>query len=250
MPVVLTRESLSSLFIEMYFGNQKLSSGTGFVVSSQTGYLLITNRHNVTGRRQDNGRPMSPTGGVPDRLCIWHNVRGQIGNWTPQIYPLYDGDGVPLWREHPALGAEADFVALPIEVQNDIVCYELSTAQPEQQLLIQPSDPVSIIGFPFGKSAGGLFGIWVAGFMASEPDVNYQNLPLFLVDCRARPGQSGSPVIALRKGNVSFKSGDVHMGQVSCVEMLGIYSGRISEESDLGIVWKREAIDELVSSIE
>ncbi len=33
------------------------------------------------------------------------------------------------------------------------------------------------------------------------------------------------------------------------IRFLGIYSGRINEESDLGIVWKATALSELVAAI-
>ncbi|HBD7092935.1 TPA: hypothetical protein KLD23_000197 [Legionella pneumophila] len=32
-------------------------------------------------------------------------------------------------------------------------------------------------------------------------------------------------------------------------QLLGIYSGRISDNSDIGVVWKKEAICELLDSI-
>ena len=78
-----------------------------------------------------------------------------------------------------------------------------------------------------------------------------EDLPIFLIDCRARPGQSGSPVVAYRSGGsvvledgttVVVSGGPVH-------RFFGIYSGRINEKSDLGLVWKAQAIRELVDSI-
>ena len=49
--------SLKSLYIEMYFGDTLLSSGTAFLVANdQSSHCaLITNRHNVTGRHQETG---------------------------------------------------------------------------------------------------------------------------------------------------------------------------------------------------
>jgi hypothetical protein len=94
-------------------------------------------------------------------------------------------------------------------------------------------------------------GIWATGFVASEPDVNvYGGMPTMLIDCRTRQGQSGSPVLAYREGGaVAMMNGSTAMFAGSAQRFLGIYSGRINEESDLGIVWKASAIAELIASI-
>ena len=36
-------------------------------------------------------------------------------------------------------------------------------------LALTPAEPVSVIGFPFGLTAGGVFGVRATGFLASEP---------------------------------------------------------------------------------
>lgn len=85
--------------------------------------------------------------------------------------------------------------------------------------------------------------------MASEPDVDFNEMPIFLIDCRSRQGQSGSPVVAhFGPGMVPTMQGnEVSMSEVT--RFLGIYSGRINEQSDLGIVWKASAIAELIASL-
>lgn len=243
-------QSVQSLFIEMYFNQTPLSSGTGFIVSSPGGLLLLTNRHNVTGRRQDNDKPLSSTGGIPNRIRIWRNDRTNLAGWKPSIRELYNDDGGPKWREHPTLGAGADFIALPVDEPFDTQSYPYSTSTPDNEMIIRPAESVSVIGFPFGQSAGGLFPIWVSGFIASEPDIDYDGKPVFLIDCRTGPGQSGSPVIAIKYDMVKFKSGGLAMGGGPVSEFLGIYSGRINDQSNIGLVWKRKAIDELVQSIQ
>lgn len=67
--------------------------------------------------------------------------------------------------------------------------------------------------------------------------VYYYEMPMFLVDAKTRNGQSGSPVIMYKKVNDEEKT-----------FLLGIYSGRINEKSDLGYVWKTELIKEIVES--
>jgi hypothetical protein len=107
-----------------------------------------------------------------------------------------------------------------------------------------------VIGFPFGITGGGLLAVWATGFVASEPSVDFDNLPVFLIDCRSRPGQSGSPVVAYRGGGaVAMQGGGTSIFTGAVWRFLGIYSGRINEQSDLGIVWKAAAVQELIWSL-
>ncbi|WP_428910705.1 hypothetical protein [Niallia sp. Krafla_26] len=61
----LTEESLMSLFIRMYYNETSISSGTAFIVTSSSGYFLITNRQNITGRNSETNKPFFPTGAIP-----------------------------------------------------------------------------------------------------------------------------------------------------------------------------------------
>jgi hypothetical protein len=75
--------------------------------------------------------------------------------------------------------------------------------------------------------------------------------PTFLIDCRSRQGQSGSAVISHRNGgSVAMTDGSTSIFGGPVTRFLGIYSGRVNAESDLGIVWKASAIAELVASIQ
>ena len=246
--VLIRLPSVRSLLIEMRVGNQALGTGTGFVVDSAKGPVLLTNRHNVTGRRQDNGQPLSPTGGVPDAIRIVHNRAGKLGEWLTRDEALY-ASGKPTWKEHPTLGPQADFVALPLNNLQDVELYKYDVANPGPPIKAGPAQTISVVGFPFGIQAGGSLAVWATGFVASEPDIDFGNLPVFLIDCRSRQGQSGSAVIAYGDGGMfamEDRSTAVMPGEV--IRLLGIYSGRINEQSDLGIVWKVSALQELVAA--
>lgn len=149
--------------------------------------------------------------------------------WKPVHIDLYDGENKPTWFEHPTWGEKADVVALKLPLENDMLLegYEVrSDWSPE----LAPPGKVRIVGLPFGLSGTGKFAIWITGTVASEPSLDFDDLPLFLVDARTRTGQSGSPVITMHKKKAIF---------------LGIYSGRINSESDLGMVWKAKLVGEL-----
>lgn len=244
----LSLPSVQSLFLEMCFGEQVLSTGTGFVVKSKRGPVLVTNWHNLSGRDPRTKQPLSPTAGIPDSVRIVHNRSNALGSWVVRTEPLLV-EGKHCWTEHPRLGDKADVVALPLTQLHDVQLYPYTLAS-STGLLIAPAEPVSVVGFPFGLRGGGSLAIWATGFIATEPDVDYDGLPVFLVDCRARPGQSGSAVIAHRAGGaVPMADGGSAMFGGPITQFLGVYSGRINEQSDLGIVWNARGVAELVDAI-
>lgn len=246
----IAQPSVMSLLLEMRFNGAPLATGTGFVAPSSKGPVLLTNRHNLTGRHQATGQPLSNTGGVPNEVVILHNVKGKLGNWIPVVEPLLDTKGAPLWREHPKHGAKADFGALPLTALSNVEIYGYDPANPGPDIAVGPADVLSVVGFPFGMTAGGAAGIWATGFMASEPELDFEGLPVFLIDCRSRPGQSGSAVIAHRNGGtVAMKDGSSAIFGGPVTRFLGIYSGRVNAESDIGIVWKASALAELLQSM-
>lgn len=249
----IQKESIQSLYIELRFNETVLSTGTAFIAMAKSGTpVLITNRHNFTGRHQFTGRPLSPNAGIPDRVRIHHHARGvqgQTGVWKACDQQLLKDDA-PLWIEHPTLREKADFVALPLSHLDEISLYPYDMQPPENEIWIGPAQVVSVIGFPYGETAGQFLGIWVTGTIASEPTQSYEGLPVMLLDCRTRQGQSGSPVIAYRAGGaIQLANGSTVMGVGVVSNFLGIYSGRLSEDSDIGMVWKATAIRELLESI-
>ncbi len=249
MIINIAEPSVKSLLIHMQVNGKLLGSGTGFIVQSNVGPVLVTNRHNVTGRHQKTGEALSKTGGLPDELIIFHNRKNKLGEWVKISESIYESDK-PRWIEHPAHGAQADIAAMPLLNLDDVQIYPYDLKDTGPKIKCGPSDIVSVVGFPFGITAGGSLAIWATGFVASEPDINYLNLPIFLIDCRSRPGQSGSAVIAYRSGGlVALEDNSAASYSSPVTRFLGIYSGRINNESDIGYVWKVSAIQELVNSI-
>lgn len=244
----ITLPSVKSLRIELAFGPQTLATGTGFIAQSAAGPVLLTNRHNVTGKHQDDDKPISKTGGIPDRVRILHNRKSKLGQWVIREETLF-ADSKPRWIEHPAIGPKVDFVALPLQQVSDVELYPYDLLDTGPAVRCGPADAVSVVGFPFGLQGGGSLAIWATGFVASEPEIDLWNLPIFLIDCRTRPGQSGSAVIAYRSGGATAMEDHSTRIMGEAIRFLGIYSGRINEESDLGIVWKAKALNDLVASI-
>ena len=129
-------------------------------------------------------------------LRIQHNVQGDLGSWVAKTERLYNESDEPLWLEDSVHGPYADVVGLPLTDMGGAECYPYSYSGPSGHdaaslpapIKWGPSDFVNVIGFPFGWTGGGSLGIWVQGAIATEPDVDYKNLPRFLIDSRTRPG--------------------------------------------------------------
>ena len=245
----VTEPSIKSLFLEIRFEGQVLASGSGFLVQSARHVFLVTNRHNVTGRNNETGEVISKTCGTPNEIVISHNRKGQPGIFIEKVEPLFV-DGIPRWFEHPNLEAAADFIALPLEQLADVAAYPYNMDSLGPEMFLAPSDVVSVVGFPFWLHGGGSFAVWATGSIASEPSINFNGRPAFLIDCLTCEGQSGSAVIAYRSpAVVAEKIGTLTVHDKPVTRFLGIYSGRVNRDSDIGIVWKAEAIRELIESV-
>lgn len=176
-----------------------------------------------------------------------HNVAGQLGTWVPKSEPLYDSNGDPLWLEHPAHARRVDVVALPLTRTQGVQLFPYDPVNPGPSIVFGPSETASIIGFPFGLTGGGALGIWVQGTIATEPAIDYLDLPCLLVDSRTREGQSGSPVIVYRPSGYSTEEASMMLTGQPAERFIGVYSGRINKESDLGFVWKARALTEILA---
>ena len=252
----LSALSLSCLKIEMYFENTYLANGTAFLWRHDNDVYLATNRHNVTGKNNDTGKCINQkTACIPDRLFVnipnlfempsENERRGRVHIDKPrrlEIKLLEDFE--PLWLEHAALGKQADLVFMPVKEVDFPVLRCVNDIDSGVDSPLSPSDRVSVIGFPSNHSVEDTFPIWVNGFVASEPQMNFNKLPVFLIDCRTRPGSSGSPVFTYAPyGEVDAGVGEKGQYNEPIQKFWGIYSGRISEESDIGRVWKKSVLE-------
>ncbi|UOQ77119.1 serine protease [Hymenobacter sp. 5516J-16] len=246
------------IYIEMMFNETVLSKATGFFSQFQGQTLFFTNRHNVTGRNNDTGEYLSKNAGVPNkikfRLPIVKNnesnpeIRIRKG-YDEFVLDLYRDEHFekPIWIEHSNIG-QYDVVGILFKAEDYGDLSSLAFDANEGKYQWEVASLISVIGYPFGLSADG-FPIWTSGYIASEPNVNYDGKPLFLIDSRTRQGQSGSPVISiLKKGQEVEYEGIIYEAPGDIVYLIGIYSGRINSESDLGRVWKLDVIRDIISN--
>lgn len=271
----ISEPSLRSLFIQAFDNKGSLGTGTGFLVKHNNEYFLITNRHVISGKNSLTGELMHKakekdkdgkevertTGRVPSYIEIWHHAKNNLGVWEKRIEKVLDKDDMPVWFEHSSLHEGADIVAIKLTQKDGIDFYPYSlennpdSISNKAELDLKPTDMINIVGFPFGfnstgnNSAAKGFAIWNTGFIAAELYIPYLGRPIFLVDSRTRPGQSGSPVIFHRNAGITHYKNTIINLSKPVTRLLGIYSGRICENSDTGMVWKLSAIKELVDAI-
>ncbi len=250
--------SLKSIFIEARFRETVLGTGTAFLVAkdSQSHCMLITSRHIVTGKNPQTDECLNKHAGIPDNVVVhFHANTGETGNceWREIQLQLFRANGSPSWIEHGELAGKADVIAFNLDWGNEVSTYPYYLEKEEKEvdrfsLEIDPADSVSVIGFPFGRSVN-RFPIWATGFLAQDLSLITPENPTFLIDCRTREGQSGSPVVAYRAGTYRKRVKDKVFATMSpepAWELLGIYSGRINRESDLGIVWDVSVIQNIL----
>ena len=230
---------------------------TGFVVkvAGDPGeeYFLVTNRHVVTGRRsEDNAIIDVATGATPSALAVTFHDPGAAPQRRTVLVELSDQAGSPIWREHPGYGSLVDVAVIPLsQVPGSEVLAPFAYELGHDASRVDVASEVYIIGYPEGvglDASSGLRAIWVRGTVAWPPIFDWHGLPRMLVDCRARPGQSGSPAVFWSTGARPFVGAHGVLHQENAFALVGVYSGRLSRQSCIGLIWRRSVIELIIQT--
>lgn len=237
--------------------NAVLSSGTGFLYEFAGTCYLVTNWHNVSGRNPDTGKCLSETLAIPDMISTMFRLKDQPATCRREEIRLYLDDQMrePVWYEHPKYGPAVDVVVIPIPeaTAGAYKFFPINAIAFDTEYKEEVADDAFVIGYPFSDTTYLQLPIWKRASIASEPDVNVDQLPKLLIDTATRPGLSGSPVIMQRVGIHGITSGQFRGNEVigRIRTFLGIYSGRIGTDelkAQLGIVWKARVIPEIIEA--
>lgn len=242
-------QTLSSVPIEMLFSETgvTIATGTGFFYKLQNSVYLITNWHNLTGVNPNTKEPLSNHAGKPDvvRFPLFKRNGFEI-SWFFYDCNLYFDNSMllPAWFVHPIFQEKVDVIAFEFIIPEGYNCVAINDLELGfKEFNPSVADDVYILGFPYNIRQKGFFPIWKRASIASEPEYDYDEKPVILVDTASRSGMSGSPVI-IRRNAIWTDS----IGTKQC--FLGIYSGRITGktefEAQLGIVWKKHLINEII----
>nr|BEK71540.1 hypothetical protein KPHV_87670 [Kitasatospora purpeofusca] len=227
------------------------AAATGFLVRDGSALYLVTNRHVVTARNSKAGDRLR--GFSPSALRVF--LRSQlVGRWVGVVVELGDQEERPLWWEHPEHGKQVDVVAIPFPAQHvpdELVdwsaCY---TVDGPSLARLAIASNVHVVGYPVGfdpNRASAWIGVWTHGTLAWPPSIDWEDLPTMLIDCRARGGQSGSPVVFYADESTSFLASDGSERTGPAWDLVGVYSGRTHQDSDIGMVWRRSAVAEIIA---
>lgn len=222
------------------------SLGTGFIVFHQwapdaKGPFLVTNKHVVQGTTSGHltftamdvsAEELSPALGNSTSINVSN------GNWQWTGHPSDDID-VTVLSLAPILtllrlGTEKPFYkSIPTEMAPGHV--ELESLDAVEEVLF--------VGYPSGifDQANNL-PIFRKGITATPPSIDYDAMPIFLIDASVFPGSSGSPVFIYNTGPWSTREGVPMVGRR--VIFLGI----------LGSVYHREdnnslRLEEIIASV-
>jgi hypothetical protein len=239
--------SLTSVFIELYLtpeAEKSIAIGTAFTIRGKNDdWFLVTNWHCVSGRHPETNQPLSSSAD-PESMKVFFHSNSVLGKWEITTIKLYDDKGNKIWIEHPH-GSEIDVVAVKIEKPENVNFYNLFDSINGNNLIVEPSDNCSIIGFPKGLSFGGKFPIWKTGQIATDYKIDWNNLPVFYIDASTRKGMSGSPVVSIKDGLCHLEGNSTIDGRFT--KFMGIYSGRIDTETEIGRVWKPKVLEEILN---
>ena len=239
-----------SLFIELYLNEDTEKPGgigTAFLVqSAKKDVFLVTNWHCVTGINPETNENMSKNGVIhPEIMDVHFLKKGSEREWVIKRIRLLDHDGNKLYTEHPN-GPTINVVIIKIDNFDDVDLYFMGNDVSAELFDIEITNNVSIIGFPKGISTGGKFPIWKTGHIASEFELNHDNKPMFLIDASTREGMSGSPVYCINGLSTKVGSQISMFHAITPINFLGIYAGRLGVDTEIGRVFRLEALDEVI----
>jgi len=250
--IYINENSVKSIYIDICFNDIVIATATGFIVNKGNELYLITNRHVVTGRNNETGECLDTVNSaIPNNIKImFPYIKDGKWRWDKIMINLFDSTDKEIWLEHPIFKNKIDVVAIKLHI--DIQTNFFYNVETNYEICV--TDSVFIVGYPFGfdvNPKNGKYAIWSSGIIASEPgldlNINDEQLPAFLVDAKTRQGQSGSPVFYYSPFGVIRTKNGISVYGKPLIREIGIYSGRINKDSDLGYVWKWSLISEIIN---
>ena len=246
-----------------------IAQGTAFTWKSDSQLYLVTALHLVSGLEPSKEH----VGGSAGRTMLWQEIPDEISvtlaNGGIATYSLVDADDRGLWFEHPRFGSNVDVAVLPVEEPESLspTLPPMNGPAVDERMFVWIGSEVFVLGYPFGMEPTGNFPVWKRASVATEPRINIEGLPKFLIDTATRGGMSGSPVLLRTCGYYFSREAYPVSTPELLTRFLGIYTGRIAEiveaggdrvraaqreiveelRAQLGIVWKANVIDEIIA---
>ncbi len=252
----IDRYSVSVVPLEILSSTgQCLANATGFFYSYGNNIYLVTNWHVLSGRDSQTGQPRHSSGAIPHSLSF-PLIRTE--NFLNDCYShselLINEQDQNSWLQEKDFGQKVDVAVLKLNIDkskfaNGVV--NLSSGV-TGDLDVAVGIDVFVLGYPRNQTKQHNIPVWKKASIASEPNYPLNNQDeVFLIDCATREGMSGAPVIARQLGICSNIDGELVLRPGVHSKFLGVYSGRYTgddlQEMQLGIVWKQEHINNIIS---
>ena len=244
--------SISSFLVEIYFNEILLSTATAFAYKYGDRKYLVTNYHVAYGRNPITNQCMDPNAAIPNRLKIIYHDKNATSMFCEINYPEYEIPFKYIKRDEQIV--DIAIYEMPPEFTG--VCInELEQIFPEihyeENIQLEITEPLYVLGYPRGINIC-YTPIWKKSSIASEPELKIDGIPCFYIDTTTRQGMSGSPVIFYSSdGNYKTVNGTHHLSGSVTYNFIGIYSGRDRNDeshiAQLGKVWKKELIDDVIN---
>lgn len=253
---------IEAIFIDKIDNREEIdkSNATGFVYHYLGQYYLVSNWHVFSGRNAVSRKPLHKCSALPDKVRIHFPTEEEIGIPDTIDYSLKDeSNDTYYWLEHPEKN-DVDVAVLRIDWKPEYATYPINQINESRGITSFPAgfyvgQEIFILGYPRGIKGGGGLPIWKRATIAVDPYLAMDDSKLkILVDAATREGMSGSPVIVAGAPDCSVlfdgKKQPIHVRPFKL--FLGIYSGRIAGDDELaaqlGIVWKEQAIREIIEA--
>ena len=248
-PLHFAAQSICKLELFQTSPTRRNTIGTGFIWRYSDAVFLVTVLHNLTGKNVFTGEcdftPQLIQAEVPMRM----GKSGQgIGSY--EFRPVTD-EGEKRWGQ---VADNIDVAAIKL-IQKGDWGYSLMTCLNDyafqENLFVEPGSDCIVAGYPESFQFTAKTPLFKRASIASQPELDYRDLPYFLVDTLGNKGMSGSPVYARHSGLLlTDPPEEKNRGHIGVYErFLGIYSGREGHEGlgfQLGRVTKTHAVEQAV----
>ena len=256
--VMIDPFSLCAVPITICFDDFILGQATGFFYEEGGHVFLVSNWHVFSGRDPSNGQPKDQSGfRIPNNLKFLYHPANNLGTVVQMTKPLTSREGASTWIQHKSHGQRIDvaatelidFEALEKERKTEVKPLTINGAPQVNDMQIAIGSDIFVLGFPLGIMKTGVLPVWKRGSVATEIQIDVNDLPSFIIDTATREGMSGSPVIARATGGYARAGGGGVLSGGTFSQFLGVYSGRYVgkiDEAHLGIVWKAVVIEQII----
>jgi S1-C subfamily serine protease len=207
---------LTSARILTFYGQQALTSASGFFFERESHLFLVTSRHVLFDQ---------PSQHFPDRIEIeLHTNSENVAKSTGFSMPLYR-DNQPVWRQGSDMAGAIDVAVLEVEraALPDTAVYRAFTPQHLNCQLepIEVGRSLLLVGFPLGfHDSLHHMPVVRQAIVASSFGLRFKGQGYFLTDARTHRGSSGAPVVMRLRQALSGPADLPWM-------LLGVHSARL-----------------------